>query len=56
MDADADLRAYDALAEHPRLADLAAITRTVMAEVARDRNASGRAARVSSLAAERERQ
>lgn len=54
MDADADLRAYDALAAHPRVADLAAITWTVMAEVARDRSASGRAARVTALAAERQ--
>ncbi|HSY24418.1 MAG TPA: hypothetical protein VK841_19960 [Polyangiaceae bacterium] len=54
MDSDADLRAYDALAEHPRLADLAAVTRTVMAEIARDRTASGRSARVADLAAERE--
>jgi hypothetical protein len=54
MDSDADLRAYEALAEHPRLADLAAITRTVMDEVARDRSASGRVARVAHLAAERE--
>jgi hypothetical protein len=54
MDSDADLRAYEALAAHPRLADLAAVTWTVMAEVARDRTAAGRSGRVADLAAERQ--
>ncbi len=52
MDVDADLRAYDALSEHPRLTDLAAATRAVMTKVTADRSADRRAERVAEVAIE----
>ena len=37
---DTELRAFDALAEHPRLADLVAITRAIATTAAESRGAS----------------
>jgi hypothetical protein len=52
MDVDADLRAYDALSQHPRLTDLAAATRAVMTKFAGERRAEHRPERVAELAIE----
>jgi hypothetical protein len=47
---DADLRAFDALVQHPRLTDLAATTRALLTKVAADRGGEGRGGRVAELA------
>jgi hypothetical protein len=52
MDADADARAYDALSEHPRAADLGAIARSLMTTAAQVRRVEGRPEHVAKLAKE----
>lgn len=50
MQADADARAFDAVSEHPRAADLAAITQAVMTAAAQVKRADGRSDQVTKLA------
>jgi hypothetical protein len=50
MEATADVRAFEALSQHPRLSDLAAMTRAVMSEAAEARKADRDPARVAALA------
>jgi hypothetical protein len=52
MEAEADTRAFDALAQHPRLADLAALTRSVMTAAAETRRPEPTPERVAELAKE----
>jgi hypothetical protein len=52
MEADADARAYDALSEHPRAADLGAITRSLMTTAAQVRRVESRPQHVAKLAEE----
>ncbi len=53
MEVDADLRAYDALSQHARLADLAAVAWAVMTEAAETREPEVRPERARQVAAER---
>jgi hypothetical protein len=53
MQADVDVRAYDALAQHPRVADLAAIARSAMAAALQVKRLEHRPQQVAKLAAER---
>jgi hypothetical protein len=52
MEADADSRAYDALAEHPRIADLGAVARAVIMGAAEARRPERNPERVAQLAGE----
>jgi hypothetical protein len=52
MEADADTRAFDALSQHPRLGDLAALARSVMTTAAETRRAERSPERVAELAKE----
>ena len=52
MEADADARAYEALSQHPRLADLAALARASMTAATETRRAERQAERVSQTAEE----
>src|SRR5579864_1824549 len=52
MEADADARAYDALSEHPRAADLGAIARSLMTTAAQVRRVESRPEHVAKLAEE----
>jgi hypothetical protein len=52
MHVDADARAYDALSQHPRAADLAAIARSVMTAATQVRRVEPRPDHVTKLAAE----
>jgi hypothetical protein len=52
MEVPADVRAYDALSQHPRVADLAAITRSLMTAAAQVKRAELRPEHVAKLAAE----
>jgi hypothetical protein len=52
MEADADARAYEALSQHPRIADLAAIARASMTGAAETRRTERQPERVKELAAE----
>jgi hypothetical protein len=52
MEVDADARAYEALSQHPRLTDLAAVTRASMTAAAEMRRPERRPERVTELAAE----
>src|ERR1700733_6029298 len=54
MEVDADARAYEALSQHLRLNDLAALTRASMTEAAETRRPERRPERVTELAAELE--
>ncbi len=53
MEGDVDVRAYEALSQHARIADLALITRAVMRSAAAARHVGDPAARVKKLAEER---
>jgi hypothetical protein len=53
MEVDGDARAYDALSQHARIADLAAMTQILMTSASETRRADRDPARVSELAAER---
>jgi hypothetical protein len=53
MGAEGDVRAYDALSEHTRIADLAAITHAVMTSAAESRRTGGPSRRVVDVAAAR---
>lgn len=50
MEADADARAYDALSQHPRLASLSSLTRSLMTSAAETRSAEIHPERVAELA------
>jgi hypothetical protein len=52
MEVDADARAYDALSQHVRLTDLAAVTHASMTGAAEARRPEGRPERVAALATE----
>src|SRR5579862_1804298 len=52
MPVDADVRAFDALSQHPRVADLTAIARSQMTAAAQTRRLDGHAAQVMKLAGE----
>jgi len=52
MEVDADARAYEALSQHPRLADLAALTRASMTGASETRRAERQPERVSEMAKE----
>src|SRR5258708_11514367 len=52
MEVDADARAYDALSQHPRIADLSAIARALMATAAESRRGDRQPERLAQLAAE----
>ena len=52
MQVDADVRAYDALVQHPRAADLAAIARSAMTEALQVKRLERRPEQVARLAAE----
>jgi hypothetical protein len=52
MEVNADARAYEALSQHPRLADLAAMARASMAEATETRRAERRPERVAERATE----
>ena len=52
MEVDADARAYEALSQHPRLADLAAVTRASMTGAAETRRPERQPERVAEIAGE----
>ena len=52
MEADADVRAYEALSLHPRVADLAAVTRASMTAATETRRAERQPERVTQIAGE----